>query len=156
MPRTWVNQLISIKHKLELFHANDLSYPYIPRNSESSIIQCFYSSTSHHHGCLTVLAFAGEYSIRNATVAAQQLWMADLKPHILSNTINQVYAAFFYSDFTQGIQNLPEEILFGHFVTTLNDTFETELAQEDKGYESGSENFNIPTPLSRALRIYHV
>ena len=34
----------------------------------------------------------------------------------------------------------------GHFVTTLNDASVTELAQEDKGYESGSETFNIPTP----------
>ena len=41
-------------------------------------------------------------------------------------------------------------------MTTLNDAFETELAQEDAGYDSWSENFNITTPLSRALRIYHV
>ena len=47
-------------------------------------------------------------------------------------------------------------MLFGCFVTTLNDTFEMELVQEHEGYDSGSENFNIPTPLSRALRIYHV
>ena len=41
-------------------------------------------------------------------------------------------------------------------VTTFNDIFETKLAQEDKGYDSESENFNIPTPFSRAPRIYHV
>ena len=35
------------------------------------------------------------------------------------------------------------------------DTCETELAQEDEGYESGSEHLNIPTPISRALRIYY-
>ena len=52
--------------------------------------------------------------------------------------------------------SLPEETLFGHFVTTLNNAFETELAQEDEGYESGSENFNIPTLLSRAPGISHV
>ena len=40
-----------------------------------------------------------------------------------------------------------DEILFGHFVTMLNATFETKLASEDEGYESSSENFNIPTPL---------
>ena len=40
-------------------------------------------------------------------------------------------------------------------MTTLNDAFETDLAQEDNGYESRSENFNTPTPLSRILRIYH-
>ena len=35
------------------------------------------------------------------------------------------------------------------FVTTLNAAFECKLALEDDGYESGSENFNIPTPLRR-------
>ena len=46
--------------------------------------------------------------------------------------------------------NLPEEALFGHFVTTLNNAFETEIEQEDEGYESESESFNITTSLSRA------
>ena len=41
-------------------------------------------------------------------------------------------------------------------MTTLNDAFATELAQEDEGYESWSETFNMPIPLSRAPRIYHV
>ena len=50
--------------------------------------------------------------------------------------------------------NLPEEILFGHCVNTLNDTFEIELAQEDEGYEKGSES--IPTPLRRTPQIYNV
>ena len=82
--------------------------------------------------------------------------MADHKPHILSNAIDQVYTAFFYSDFKHQIGNLPEETLFDCFVTTLNNAFETELAQEHKGYESGSESFNVPIPLSRAPRVYHV
>ena len=30
-------------------------------------------------------------------------------------------------------------------MTTLNAAFETKLTLEDGGYESGSENFNIPT-----------
>ena len=72
--------------------------------------------------------FACEYSIWNATVTALQFWMADFKQHILSNTIDQVYTVFFYSDLTQQLQNLPEEIIFSHFMTTLNSTFETELA----------------------------
>ena len=63
--------------------------------------------------------------------------------------LDEVYAAFSYSDHTQQIQNLPEEILLSCFVTTLNDTFETELAQEDDGSESESENFNTPTPISQ-------
>ena len=41
-------------------------------------------------------------------------------------------------------------------MTTLNDTFEIELAQEDEGYESGSESLNIPTPLRREPQIYHI
>ena len=47
-------------------------------------------------------------------------------------------------------------MFFGHFVTTLSAAFESKLALEDEGYESGSENFNIPTPLRRTSRIHHV
>ena len=47
--------------------------------------------------------FAHKYSIWNATVSALQFWMADLKPHILSNAIDGVSTAFFYSDYTQQI-----------------------------------------------------
>ena len=43
---------------------------------------------------------AGEYSIWNATIAALQFWTADLKAHILSSTIEQVYNTFFYSTST--------------------------------------------------------
>ena len=49
-----------------------------------------------------------------------------------------------------------EEVLFGHYMTTINDAFERELTQEDEGYESGSESLSIPTPLRRASRIYHI
>ena len=52
--------------------------------------------------------------------------------------------------------NLPEETLFGCFVTTLNNTFETKLVQEDESYESESESFNIPTPLSKVPRVHNV
>ena len=45
--------------------------------------------------------FAHEYSIWNAAVTALQFWTVDFKPHILSNAIDQVYAAFFYSDYTE-------------------------------------------------------
>ena len=51
--------------------------------------------------------------------------MADLKPHILSNAIDWVYAAFFYSDYTQQLCYLP-------------DAFASELTHEDEGYASGS------------------
>ena len=41
-------------------------------------------------------------------------------------------------------------------MTTLNTNFKRELMQEDEGYESGSEQLSIPTPLRRALQIYHI
>ena len=100
--------------------------------------------------------FASEYSIWNAAFAALQLWTADLEPHILSDAIEWVYTAFFYSNSAQHLQNLPGEILFGCFMTTFNDTFQRELTQEDEGYESGRESISIPTPLRRAPWIYQV
>ena len=47
-------------------------------------------------------------------------------------------------------------MLFGHIMTTLNDTFEREITQEDEGYESGSKSLSIPTPLKRAPQIYYI
>ena len=101
-------------------------------------------------------SFTHEYSLWNATVAVLQFWMTDLKPHILSNVIDQVHTAFFYGNYTKQMQSLPEETLFSHFVSTLNNAFKAKFAQEDEGYESRSESFNIPSPLSRALRVYYV
>ena len=41
-------------------------------------------------------------------------------------------------------------------MTTLNAAFESKFTSEDKGYESGSENFNIPDPLPKTSRIHQV
>ena len=41
-------------------------------------------------------------------------------------------------------------------MTTLNATFESKLALEDEGYESGSENFNIPPPLRRTSKTHTI
>ena len=49
-----------------------------------------------------------------------------------------------------------DELLFSHFVTTLNATFEGKLTLEGEGYDSGSKNFNIPTPLRQTSKIHHV
>ena len=49
-----------------------------------------------------------------------------------------------------------EEVLFSHFLTTHNAAFESKLTLKDEGYESGSENFNIPTPFRCTSRILHV
>ena len=42
------------------------------------------------------------------------------------------------------------------FVTTLNAAFKSKLALEDEGYESGSKNFNLTTPLRKSTKIHHV
>ena len=99
---------------------------------------------------------AREYSVLNATAAAVQFWAADLKAHILSSTIEQVYNAFFYSTSTHLLHQQSDKVLFGHLVTMVNAAFESKLTLQDKGYKSGSENFNILTPLRRTSRIYHV
>ena len=99
---------------------------------------------------------AREYSVWNAAIAALQSWTADLKAYMLSSTIEQVYNALFYSTPMHLLCQQSDEVLFSHFVTTLNATFESKLALEDKGYESGSKNFNIPTPLRRTSKIHHV
>ena len=67
--------------------------------------------------------FAREYSIWNAAVAALQFWMAEFNPQMLSNTIEQVYTAFFCSTSSQQLRNI-SKVFFSHFVTTLNDAFE--------------------------------
>ena len=43
---------------------------------------------------------AREYSVWNAAIAALQFWTADLKAHALSNAVEQVSKAFFYSTST--------------------------------------------------------
>ena len=91
--------------------------------------------------------FAWEYSIWNAAVTALQFWTNDLDPHTLSSAIERVYTAFIYSDSAQHLWYIEEEILFGHFVTTLNDAFKQELASEDIRYESGSKSLSVSTPL---------
>ena len=99
---------------------------------------------------------AREYSVWNAAIVALQFWTADLEACVLSSIIEQVYNAFFYSTSTYMLCQQSDEVLFGHFVTTLNATFESKLALEDEGYNSGSKDFNIPTPLRRTSKIYHI
>ena len=99
---------------------------------------------------------AREYLVWNAAIAALQFWTADLKAHALSSTIEEVYVAFFYATSADTLHQQSDEVLFSHFMTTLNAAFEQKLALEDEGYESGSENFNIPTPLRRTFKIHHM
>ena len=44
-----------------------------------------------------------------------------------------MYSAFLCSTSSQQLRSTSEEVLFGHFMTTLNDAFEQELALEDEG-----------------------
>ena len=96
------------------------------------------------------------YLIRNTAVVSLQFWTADLNMYTLSNAIEEVYSAFSYTASTHTLHQQSDEILFSHFVTTLNTAFEQNLALEDEGYESSSENFNMPTPLRKTLKIHHV
>ena len=88
--------------------------------------------------------FAREYSKWNATFTALQFWMADLKPHTLSNATGWVHTAFFYSNSAQQLRNISEEVLFDHFMTTINDTFERELTLEMKVMRVGVEAYIFP------------
>ena len=72
--------------------------------------------------------FACGFSIWNASVAALQFWTEDLDPQTLSSTVERVYTAFFYSESVQHLQHVEAEVLFGHFMTTLNDAFKQALA----------------------------
>ena len=99
---------------------------------------------------------AREYLVWNAAIAALQFWTADLKAHALNSAIEEVYMAFFHAASTHTLCQQSDEILFSHFMTTLNTTFEWKLALEDEGYKSGSGNFNIPTPLRRTSKTHHI
>ena len=98
---------------------------------------------------------AKDYSVWNATVAALQIWTADFEAHVLSSVIVQVYNIFIYSMSAHLLCQQSDEVLFSHFMTTLNVAFESKLMLED-GYESDSEHFNIPTSLRRTSRILHI
>ena len=65
-------------------------------------------------------------------ISSTAIWTADLKAHVLSSTIEQVYNAFFYTTSTHLLCQKSEEALFGHFMTTLNGAFESKLTLEMK------------------------
>ena len=127
-------------------------------------IYCTNSQYCHHlilllHIIMNVTDYwpmAREYLIWNAIVATLQFWTADLKADVLSNAIEQVYNAFFYTTSIHLLCQQSEEVLFSCFMTTLNAAFENKFTLKDEWYESGSEYFNIPTPLRHTSRILHV
>ena len=99
---------------------------------------------------------AREYSIWNVAVAALNFWTANLEAYTLGSATEEVYRTFFYAPSAHTLHQISDKILFGHFVTMLNATSEQKLALEDEGYESSSENFNIPTSLRRTSKIHHI
>ena len=99
---------------------------------------------------------AREYFIWNAAIASLQFWTADLDPVTLGRATEQVYTTFFYSSSSHKLHQQSDEILFGHFVITLNATFDQQLSLADEGYESGSDTVDLPTPLRKTPRIHHV
>ena len=124
--------------------------------SAQHYIEPAYNSIHINMGPVNYWLMAREYSIWNTTVAALQFWTADLEAHVLSSAIEQVYNAFFYSTSTCMLHQQSDEVLFSCFVTTLNAAFESKLTLEDEGYDSGSKNFNIPTPLRQTAKIHYV
>ena len=141
------------------FHNGAFGYHYIYLYKLSVNITWFslqHSTLSAITNATDYWPLARKYSIWNAAVAALQFWAANLKAHVLSSTIEQVYNALVYTTSMHLLCQQSDEVLFGHFVNTLNAAFESKLALEDEGYESGSENFNIPTPLRHTSRIHHV
>ena len=140
---------------ISAFHNDTFGYCYIWQYKLSIQHQLIL----HLHFIMTATDYwplAREYLIWNAAVASLQFWTADLEAHVLSSTIEQVYNTFFYTTSTHLLCQQSEEALFSHFMTMLNVAFERKLTLEDGGYESGSENFNIPTPLRCTSRIHHV
>ena len=105
---------------------------YTSRNSQHSIILIHQLQYIYQHEHNRLLA--REYSVWNAAVTALQFWTVDLEAHILSSAINLVFNAFFYSTSTHMLCQQSDKILFSHFMTTLNATFQSKLVLEVKGY----------------------
>ena len=98
---------------------------------------------------------AREYGIWNAAIASLQFWTDDLAPTTLEEASERVYNYFFWTPISHTLCQLPEEILFGCFVLTLNAAFMQHLSSQDEGYDSGS-NEDVLTPLHTAPCIHHV
>ena len=98
---------------------------------------------------------ACKYGIWNAAITSLQFWAEDLDPITLGIASECVYTTFFWTPTSHTLQQLPEDVLFGHFVITLNAAFTQQLSLADEGYESGS-NTDLPTPLQKTPCIHHV
>ena len=98
---------------------------------------------------------AQEYGIWNTAIASLQFWAEGLDPITLGIASEHVYTTFFWTPTSHTLWQLPEDVLFGCFVITLNAVFTQQLSLEDVGYESGSHT-DLPTPLQKTPCIHHV
>ena len=119
-------------------------------NTVSSWLQYTHITISTPH----YWPMAIEYSIWNTSVIAINFLTAHLEAHILCSATEEVYRTF-YMPSVHTLHQISDKILFGHFMTMLNATFEQKLALEEEGYGSSSKIVNIPTPLRRTLKIHH-
>ena len=95
---------------------------------------------------------AREYLIWNVTVASLLFWTADLDLITLSTTTEEVFSAFFYTTLTYMLHWQSDEVLFGHFMTTLSTAFEWKLALEDEGYKSSSKKLQHTNSLKKSTK----
>ena len=99
---------------------------------------------------------ACKYGIWNTTIASLQFWAEDIDPITLGIASEHVYTTFFWTPTSHTLHQLPEDVLFGHFVIALNAAFTQQLPLADEGYESGSNTADLPTPLWKTPCIHHV
>ena len=101
----WITQLKSIELQLELFHTNAFNYHIYQETlnlpSFSDFTHFIYKTAPwmpHSIGLLHMNIPYGMPQSQHHSSGQQTL-----KLHVLSNAINQVYIAFFYSHYTQQI-----------------------------------------------------
>ena len=99
---------------------------------------------------------AHKYGIWNAAIASLQFRAEDLDPITLGIASECVYTTFFWTSTSHTLCQLPEDVLFGHFVIALNAAFTQQLSLADEGYESGSDAIDLPTPLRKTPHIHHM
>ena len=90
-----------------------------------------------------------EYGIWNAAIASLQFWAEDLDLITLGIASECVYTTFFWTPTSHTLRQLPEDVLFRHFVVALNAAFTQQLSLADEGYESGSNTADLPTPYKK-------
>ena len=99
---------------------------------------------------------ACKYTIWNAAIALLQFWAEDLDPVTLGIASECIYTIFFWTLTSHTLCQLPEDVLFGCFVIGLNAAFTQQLSLADKGYESGSDTSDLPTPLWKTPCVLHI